>query len=127
MRLLIFAVGLGSAVLTTGRGAVLLLFLASAYALYSLDLIRGRGVAIALALFAAVFLGIALLVNKGADAGDSSAQVVWNLEVYLLGSVAAFNHFVAWVLIRSPVALSYPTHSVVDCPLHRRGPAQATL
>jgi oligosaccharide repeat unit polymerase len=101
-RIAIYVVALVSALLTTGRLALLLLFVAMPYLLHRAGLLRARGVVLALTGFLVAFLAIAVLVNKGGDAGSLAQQLSWNAKAYFFGSLSGFDHYVAFHEPRVP-------------------------
>lgn len=93
----ILAIGLVSALITTGRLYLLMFFLASLTLLYREKLISMRGVILGGGLFAALFFVIALVLGKGEEGGALSLfeSVLWNSQVYFMSSVSCFNDFVS--------------------------------
>jgi oligosaccharide repeat unit polymerase len=89
-----FLLGLGAALMTTGRLALLLLFLAASYIMYSLKVIQWRGVVVSFATFIVVFLAVAVVFKKGGENSTVFGQLIWNIQVYLLGSLSLFDFFV---------------------------------
>lgn len=92
----VLAIGLLSAIVTTGRLFLMLYFLSVTALLYNEGIVRLRGVATAGVLFVGLFFLIAVLMGKGDNDGVDSllGSVLWNSQVYLLSSVACFNDFV---------------------------------
>jgi oligosaccharide repeat unit polymerase len=89
-----FLLGLAAALMTTGRLALLLIFLAASYIMYSLKVMKWRGVVISFVTFIVVFLVIAVIFKKGGENSNVFSQLVWNIQVYLLGSLSLFDYFV---------------------------------
>lgn len=89
-----FFLGLGAALMTTGRLALLLLFLAVSYIMYSQKVIQWRGVVVSFAVFIVLFLTIAIIFKKGGENSTVLGQLIWNIQVYLLGSLSLFDFFV---------------------------------
>ena len=93
---LVLVVGLVSAIITTGRLFMMLYFLSATALLYSAQIVRLRGVALAGLLFVGLFFLIAIVMGKGDNDGVDSllGSVMWNSQVYVLSSLACFNDFV---------------------------------
>ncbi|AEK62504.1 O-antigen polymerase [Collimonas fungivorans] len=87
-------IGLFAAVLSSGRTLLLLLFSAVPVSLYLQGRIRLKTIAVTVLLFMAAFLLLAVIQGKGGDDIEMWDQVTWNLEVYFLNGLAAFNSFV---------------------------------
>jgi len=93
-RLAICFVGTLSAVMTTGRLALLLFFLAVSYIMYSAKIIKLKGIIVSFCIFTAIFLFLAVLLGKGDGTGEILGQVIWNFIVYFLGSLSTFDFYV---------------------------------
>ena len=93
-RAAVLIIGLISAIATTGRLYLLLYVLACAYLLHRQQLASKRGVAILFLGFVLIFFTVALLFDKGSDEGSVFEQLLWNLRIYLLSSLACFNDYV---------------------------------
>lgn len=93
---LVLAVGLVSAVLTTGRLFLLLYFLSVVALFYNSKKLSWQGVLYGAMAFFILFFLIALLMGKGDAEGVDSiiGSVAWNSQIYFLSSVACFNDFV---------------------------------
>ncbi|HCP53933.1 MAG: hypothetical protein CMK72_04585 [Pseudomonadaceae bacterium] len=90
---LIFITGCASALLTTGRLTLLLMFVCSTYLFYAQRIIKIRHVVALMLLFVFLFFGVAFLLNKGGESGLLNS-VVWNLKVYMFSSLSCFNDYV---------------------------------
>ncbi len=91
------AIGIISALLTTGRLYLLLYFLSVTALLYQAKYVTARGVLIAAFGFILLFFMVAVLLGKGEDDGVVSVfdSLLWNSQVYLMSSVSCFNDFLA--------------------------------
>lgn len=94
-RSILFGVGLLSAVATTGRLYLLLYIVSSSYLLYRQKLVSKKFVAMSFAGFISIFFLVALLFDKGGnESGSVVEQLVWNVQVYFMSSLACFNNYV---------------------------------
>lgn len=91
----IFLVGLISAVATTGRLFLLLFFVASIALLYRNKVISARTVVASALSFLTIFFIIALVFKKGEESNSVTGNILWNAQVYVMSSVSCFNDFVA--------------------------------
>jgi oligosaccharide repeat unit polymerase len=107
-RVAVMLLGLLSALATTGRLYLLLFVLASAFLLSRQRLASRRAVGFLLVAFVLLFFSFALLLEKGSDEGSVFAQIVWNLQVYLLSSLACFNDYVATGVQETPGGILIP-------------------
>ncbi|KAF3997446.1 O-antigen polymerase [Glaciimonas immobilis] len=92
---LILAIGLISAIATTGRLYILLFFCATSILLHRNKIISLRTVFVGALIFILLFFLIAIVLVKGDDSGSIADRVLWNSQVYFMSSVACFNDFVA--------------------------------
>jgi oligosaccharide repeat unit polymerase len=94
-RNIFFAVGLISAVATTGRLYLLMFALASAFLLFRQKIVGYRGLLLGGGGFLVFFFSIAFLTGKGEqESGTVASQLIWNVKVYLFSSLACLNDFV---------------------------------
>ena len=91
--IIIFCIGLMSAVATTGRLYVLLFFIASSVLMYQNNIISKRLVFFGIFLFIALFFSLAIMFGKG-DQDTVGTSILWNAQVYVMSSVACFNDYV---------------------------------
>lgn len=107
-RVAVMLLGLLSALATTGRLYLLLFVLGSAFLLSRQRIASRRAVGFLLLVFVLLFFSFALLFEKGSDEGSVFAQIVWNLQVYLLSSLACFNDYVATASQETPGGILIP-------------------
>jgi oligosaccharide repeat unit polymerase len=100
--LFVLTIGLVSALLTTGRLYMLMLFVAVTALLYRQRIVTLRGVLGAGLGFMTLFFLVAVLLGKGTSSGGVLRQVTWNAQVYLLSSVACFDNYVQTGLQQIP-------------------------
>lgn len=91
---LVFLIGLLSAILTTGRLALLLFLVSSSVLLYRNKIIRRKHVFLIAVLFVVLFFIVALLLNKGTAGKTLFESLEWNFQIYFMSSLACFNDFV---------------------------------
>jgi len=91
--MIIAAVGLLSAILTTGRLYMLLFFVAGAALFYRQGILTGRGVVASFGLFIGLFFLVAVVLQKGSADSGLFEQLGWNTKVYALSSVACFDNY----------------------------------
>lgn len=92
-RAAVLSIGLVSAIVTTGRLYLLLYVLACAYLLHRQMLVSKRTVVMLFLGFVLIFFAVALLFEKGSNEGSVFEQLLWNLRIYLLSSLACFNDY----------------------------------
>jgi oligosaccharide repeat unit polymerase len=92
--LFVLMIGLLSALLTTGRLYMLMLFVAVTALLYRQRIVTLRGVLSAAVGFMALFFLVAVLLGKGTSGGGVLRQVIWNAQIYLLSSVACLDNYI---------------------------------
>lgn len=107
-RAIVLGIGLISAIATTGRLYLLLYMLACAYLLYRQKLASKRTVAMLFLGFVLIFFAVALLFEKGSGEGSVFEQLLWNLRIYLLSSLACFNDYVTTGAQETPGGLLIP-------------------
>jgi oligosaccharide repeat unit polymerase len=90
----IVAVGLISAILTTGRLYMLLFFVAGAALFFRQGILTTRGVFATFGLFVGLFFLVAIVLQKGSPDSGLLEQLGWNTKVYALSSVACFDNYV---------------------------------
>lgn len=100
--LFVLLIGLASALLTTGRLYMLMLFVAVTALLYRQRIVTLRGVLGAALAFMALFFLVAVLLGKGTSGGGVLRQVAWNAQIYLLSSVACLDNYVQTGLQQIP-------------------------
>lgn len=86
--------GLMAALLTFGRTMLLLFFVSSGVVLYIQKVISKKLAVVIAIVFVILFFSLAYLLGKGGTDGGWLDNVLWNFQVYILGGVAALNHFV---------------------------------
>lgn len=91
----VLLIGLFAAVLSSGRTLLLLLFSSAPVSLYLQGRIRLKTIGLTILAFVAAFLLLAVIQGKGGEDRSVLEQVNWNLEVYFLNGLAAFNSFVS--------------------------------
>lgn len=91
--LVVLALGLVSAIATTGRLYLLLFFAASIALLYRAKIISPRAVFYAGVIFIFLFFSLAILLSKGDEATSIEGSIYWNAQVYVMSSVSCFNDY----------------------------------
>lgn len=91
--IIIFFIGLLSAIATTGRLYILLFFIASSALMYRNNIISKRAVFFGAVLFVVLFFSLAILFDKG-DKESVGAGILWNAQVYVMSSVSCLNDYV---------------------------------
>jgi len=98
----IVAIGLVSAVATTGRLYLLLFFVATVALFYRQGFLTLRGMCVAVGVFIGLFFLIAVALGKGGASGGVEQQLLWNTKVYVLSSVACFDNYLQTGLQQIP-------------------------
>lgn len=91
---MVVAVGIMSAVATSGRLYLLLFFVAAVALFYRQGFLTLRGICAAGGAFVALFFLVAILLGKGDSSEGVMHQLVWNTKVYVLSSVACFDNYI---------------------------------
>jgi oligosaccharide repeat unit polymerase len=85
-----------SAIATTGRIAMAMLFVALLYRSISIAKIRWSGIIFQVSIFFIFFILIALAMGKDNSSGSDSQlnQIIWNITIYGIGSLIALDVFI---------------------------------
>ncbi len=108
-QIILFILGLASALLTTSRLFLLFYVLTLIAIFYTSKKINLKQVLLCAIGFIVVFFGIALLMKKGSEESNSViGMLLWNIQVYLFSPLAAFNHSLKSGVVTAEVLVLVP-------------------